>query len=192
MASESKPFLTPEQYLAQERAAAFRSEYWHGETYAMAGTSRYHARIVRNLVIALGIALRPTGCQTYSTDLRLHIPATSLYTYPDVMVTCGAEQYLDKEFDTLLNPLLIVEVLSPSTRNYDLGGKFEAYRSIASLREYLTVDSERLQVTQHWPIDGEWRVRDHRDPLAAIRLHALDNFVLQLADVYDKVDWPAS
>jgi Uma2 family endonuclease len=190
MASESKAYLTPEQYLERERVAEFRSEYWQGEMFATAGGSCYHARIIRNLLRVLGNELLSTDCQPYGVELRLHIPATGLYTYPDATVTCGEEQYLDQNFDTLLNPVLLAEVLSPSTRNYDLGGKFEAYRSIPSLREYLTIDSERIQVIQHWLSGGEWHLRDYRDPLAEIQLRSLPAVVLRMSDLYDKVNWP--
>ncbi len=118
MASDPKPsLLTPEQFLERERKAEGKSEYWQGQAFAMAGAGRFHSRTSRNVIAALTIGLRHASCQTYGSDMRLHVPATGLYTYPDVMVTCGEELYIDAVLDTLLNPALIIEVLSKSTRN---------------------------------------------------------------------------
>ncbi len=187
MASDPELFLTPEQYLTHERQAEFRSEYWHGQLFAMTGASRYHNRIAGNLSTTLHNGLRHTACRPYQADMRVHIPATGLCTYPDVLVTCGTEQFLDTEADTLLNPVLVIEVLSEATKNYDLGGKFENYRSIPSFREYLTVEQDRIGIS-HWTRqeDGLWLLREWRDPLGAIQLVSVP-LMLRIADIYDNV-----
>src|SRR6266404_1708800 len=144
MSSVPKTFLTPEQYLEIERKAEFKSEYFQGEMFAMAGAREAHNLIALNLAAALHPQLRARPCRAYISDMRVRVSATGLYTYPDILVVCGEPQFLDERRDTLLNPNLIVEVLSPSTEAYDRGRKFEHYRSVESLSEYLLVSSERI------------------------------------------------
>jgi Uma2 family endonuclease len=139
--------LTEDEYLAIERLAEFRSEFYNGEMFALAGASRRHNRIVTNLVIALGTQLRYRPCNVYSNDMRVRVANTGLFTYPDVVVTCGEEEFADDEQDTLLNPLVIFEVLSDSTEAYDRGKTFEHYQSIESLSTYVLVaqDAPRIE-----------------------------------------------
>src|SRR4051794_40673909 len=124
MSSLPRTFLTPEQYLEIERQAEFKSEYFQGDMFAMAGGSNNHNRVVFNTITSVGPGLRGTSCRGYPSDMRVHIPATGLYTYPDVIVVCGEPQLQDGRRDTLHNPTLIVEVLSPSTEAYNRGRKF--------------------------------------------------------------------
>ena len=190
MATNSKPFLSPEEYLEMERRAETKSEYWRGQMYAMSGATRNHVRITTNLIAALHQRLRGTKCNVYGPDLRVHVPATGLCTYPDVIVTCGEEKFLDVHFDTLENPLVIIEVLSDSTQNYDRGGKFFNYRSLASLAEYLTVAQDEPLV-EHFVRQHEgWLLIEHRDPLAGFALVSLPEIELPLAEVYENVEWP--
>lgn len=189
MSTDPKPFLTGEEYLELERQAEAKGEYWDGRVYAMGGASRNHARIVSNLIGILYRDLRGSKCNIYSSDLRLHIPSTGLYTYPDVIATCGEEKYLDQQFDTLLNPLLIVEVLSDSTQDYDRGRKFESYRSIESLQEYLTVAQDKPLVEQWTRQPQGWFFREQRDPQAGVVLACFPTLELRLADVYENVTW---
>ena len=144
MSSQPTTFVSPEEYLQQERLAERKSEYFQGEVFAMAGASPRHVSIVTNVVIELGQQLKRKPCRVYSADLRLRVTPAGLYTYPDIVVVCGAPQFLDGRRDTLLNPSLIIEVLSPSTEAYDRGRKFEHYQSIDSLKQYLLVASERV------------------------------------------------
>src|SRR5918993_391139 len=118
MSSNPRTLLTEEEYLALERRAEFRSEFHRGETLVMAGASRRHNRIVTNLVTAMDNQLRKRPCNVYSNDMRVKIPDTGLFTYPDLVVTCGKEEFADDQQDTLLNPLVILEVLSDSTEAY--------------------------------------------------------------------------
>jgi Uma2 family endonuclease len=132
---------TPQEYLELERKAEHKSEYFKGEIFAMSGATRQHNVISGNFYAFLHQKLKSKGCRPYGSDMRVHIPINSLYTYPDISVVCGKEAFLDNEFDTLLNPIFICEVLSTSTADYDTGGKFTLYRSIESLREYWVISS---------------------------------------------------
>ncbi len=130
---------TPAEYLAWERAAPDKHEFLGGEIFAMAGASFAHNKIVGNIVGELRDALRDRPCDVTPSDLRVKIPAVGLYTYPDAVVVCGEPQFEDDKLDTLLNPTVIVEVLSDSTEAYDRGKKFRYYRTIPSLRDYVLV-----------------------------------------------------
>src|ERR1044072_9754283 len=134
MASHPKNYFTPEEYLEMERKADCKNEYFNGEIFAMGGASPRHVLIVTNVVSELRTQLKNRPCTVYSTDLRVRVSATGLYTYPDVIVVCGEPRFADDHRDTLLNPTLIVEVLSNSTKDYDRGDKFEQYRALESFR----------------------------------------------------------
>jgi Uma2 family endonuclease len=154
---------TPEEYLAWERASPEKHEFFQGEVFAMAGATKEHNLIVGNIVGELRNALRSGLCQVYPSDLRVKIPATGLYTYPDASVVCSKPKLEDDSFDTLLNPEVIFEVLSDSSENYDRGKKFEQYRTVASLREYILVAQDRVLVEQYTRMpDGAWVLREHR------------------------------
>jgi Uma2 family endonuclease len=143
MSAHPRPHLNPEEYLAIDRAADLKSEYYDGRMYAMAGGSVRHGVIIPNLYGELGQALKGKSRTLLSNDVRLRVAPKGLYTYPDAMVVCGTIQATDDHHDTVLNPALIVEVLSPSTEAYDRGFKFEQYRSLESLREYALVSQRR-------------------------------------------------
>ena len=182
-------FLTPDQYLEIERKAGRKSEYYQGEMFAMPGASPRHGIIVINLGRELSLQLKGKPCWTYSSDVRLLVSPGGLYTYPALMVICDRPEYADHEKDTLLNPTVIIEVLSPSTKNYDLGVKAQLYRGLPSLREYLTVAQDSPHI-EHWTRLEENRgMRSEYDDLSqSIPLPSID-CVLSLAEVYDKVDW---
>jgi Uma2 family endonuclease len=191
MATQPKTYLTPEQYLEIERKAEFKSEYYQGEMFAMSGAREPHNLIVWNLSTELGVQLRKRPCRAYVADMRVRVGATGLYTYPDVAAVCGEPQFLDETRDTLLNPSLIVEVLSPSTEAYDRVRKFKHYRSVESVIEYLMVASESISTELYTrQPDGRWllaaadRLEDTLD-LQSVGAH------LSLADLYEKVDFPA-
>jgi len=184
MSSVPKTYLTPEQYLEIERKAECKSEYFQGEMFAMAGASPAHIGVVFNTILAIGPQLRSRSCRGFSSDMRVHIPATGLYTYPDVIAVCGKPQFRDGQPDSLLNPTLIVEVLSPSTEAYDRGRKFEHYRSLDSLREYLLISSERVSTDlfTRQP-DGRWLLSSADRLDASIELQTIGG-TLALADLY--------
>jgi Uma2 family endonuclease len=190
MSTQPKSFLTPEQYLEIERAAGFRSEYWNGEMYAMAGARRAHNLIGVNVTSSLGLQLRSRRCENYANDMRVRT-SSNLYTYPDAIAVCGDPQFLDDREDTLLNPSLIVEVLSPSTERYDRGLKFEQYRTIESLRDYLMLACDRMHAELFTKdTNGKWQLSEWRDPRDIVLIESIDCKLL-LADLYDKVEFPA-
>jgi Uma2 family endonuclease len=184
---------TPEEYLCRERDATERHEYYHGEVFAMAGGSPDHSLICSNVNREIGNRLKGTPCRAYESNLRVRVPRTTLYTYPDVSVICGERQFdlLDTNRETVLNPALIVEVLSPSTESWDRGGKFQNYRQIESLREYVLVSTDKpLVETFLRQPDGTWNYTPTagRDARAALRSLGIE---LPAAEIYDGVDLPA-
>jgi Uma2 family endonuclease len=184
-----KTLLTPEQYLEIERKAEYKSEYYKGEMFAMAGASLAHNHLVAAIVGEFLQQLRRSPCAVLPSDIRVVIPATGLYTYPDATVYCGEPQLLDGHKDTLLNPVLIVEVLSPSTEGYDRGRKFEHYRSIESLTTYLLIASDRVRVDLHTrQADGTWNQKSVDRLEDQIELSSI-GCRLSLADLYEKVDF---
>lgn len=183
--------LTPQEYLAIERRAPTKSEYYRGEMFAMSGASRQHVRVTGNTFALIWNQLRDRRCEVFNSDMRVKVSFSGLYTYPDASVACGQAEFDDGNFDTLLNPLVIVEVLSPSTEDYDRGKKFELYRQLPSLREYLIVAQDRVFVEHHVRQDDDsWRLTDHSDPAQTLQLSSI-NCRLPLADVYDKVEFSA-
>jgi Uma2 family endonuclease len=142
MSAVPKSRLTPAEYLAVERKATVKSEYLRGEVFAMAGASPAHNAVNDNLVIEVGSRLKGGPCRTYSSDQRVKVSATGLYTYPDIVIVCGLPDYEDGERDTLLNPQAIIEILSKSTESYDRGAKFRHYQHVESLREYVLVSQD--------------------------------------------------
>ena len=192
MSSNPKTRYTPEEYLALERSSETKHEYLNGEIFAMSGASPRHVLIVTNLVTALWSQLRRGHCRVFSTDLRVKVDPTGLYTYPDVIVLCDAPEFGDEQKDTLLNPVLIIEVLSDSTKDYDRGGKFEQYRTIESFREYLLVAQDRPHV-EHYTrqTDGSWVLHETNQMEDTIHLKSVP-CSLPLADIYDKIEFSGS
>jgi Uma2 family endonuclease len=182
--------LTPEEYLAMERHAPTKSEYLRGEVYALAGASRQHVMIMTNTIVALATRLKGRPCAVFGSDLRVKVPLTGLYTYPDVSVVCGEAQFEDREQDNLLHPTVIVEILSDSTERYDRGDKFAHYRRLESLTDYILISQHRPLV-EHFARQPEdsWLLKAYEgiEAIAAIPSIGCE---LPLADVYDKVEWP--
>jgi Uma2 family endonuclease len=180
---------TDEEYLAIDRASDAKSEYLDGVIYAMGGASARHVQIVGNVARELGNQLRDKPCIVYSTDLRVRVSRQGLYAYPDVVVVCGQPVFSDDELDTVINPLLIVEVLSSSTKNYDRGEKFERYRSIPTLQEYLLVAQDKLHIERYLrQSDGAWVLRETDSADATIDLVSV-GCRLPAAEIYFKVSF---
>jgi Uma2 family endonuclease len=188
MSSQAQKHYTPEEYLALERQAQCKSEYYAGEIFAMAGASRWHNLIVTNVLRELSLQLKGRPCTTYPSDMRVKVSPTGLYTYPDVTVVCGEAQFEDNQQDTLLNPTLIVEVLSESTEAYDRGGKFAHFRKLTSLMEYVLITQTKPHI-EHYvrQPDNRWLLSEVDSLPHAIHLPSIDCH-LALAEVYDKVD----
>jgi Uma2 family endonuclease len=187
MAAQPQARLTPEQYLEIERAAEFRHEYYDGRMYAMSGASYAHVLIAANLTRRIGNALEKRPCVVGTSDFRVRVSPDGLYTYPDVVVLCGEPKFADNQADTLLNPVLLIEVLSPSTEAYDRGFKFAQYRKLETLREYALVSQSepRVEVFGRRE-DGHWLLSEFVGMEDVCRLESLDCRI-PLADIYDKV-----
>ena len=190
MSRHPKTYLTPEEYLAAERKAEYKSEYLHGEVFAMVGASRKHNLIAGNVFGELRQQLKGKACEAYTNDMRVKVSSVGLYTYPDVVVVCGEPQFEDSYIDTLLNPTLLVEVFSESTESYDRDKKSGFYRTIESLAEYLLISQDEYRVEQYVKqSDGRWLLTDVRSPDGIVELASIKS-MLALKDIYDKVDMP--
>jgi Uma2 family endonuclease len=191
MSTVPKPYVTAEEYLHRERKAEFRSEYFRGEMFAMAGASANHNLIVGNCIQTLGLQLKKKPCRVYPSDLKLRIEATGLYTYPDLSVVCGEPQLETDAGDVLLNPVVLVEVLSDSTEAYDRGKKFEHYRTIPSLQHYVMIAQDRNSIDCFSrQADGSWSLTNGHGPEGRVVLGTID-CELAVAEVYDKVVFPS-
>jgi Uma2 family endonuclease len=193
MTSQPKTtYLTPEEYVAFERKATYKNEYIDGEVVAMTGASRRHNIIGVNISGELRQQLKGRTCEAYASDMRVRIPSKRMYTYPDVVVVCDEPQFEDDYLDTLLNPTVIIEVLSKSTERYDRFKKFAFYRTIESLAEYVLVAQHEYRVEQYAKqSDGRWVLSDHRSPEGVVELTSIQ-CTLALREVYDKVSLPPS
>jgi len=188
MSSQTKVYYTPEEYLTLERQAEDKSEYFNGEIFAMTGASRRHNLVAGNIFASLHNQLRKRPCEIYPSDMRVKVSPTGLYTYPDVIVVCGEPLFDDQQKDTLLNPTVLVEVLSKSTASYDRGEKFEHYRKLDSLAEYLVVAQNKYHA-EHYirQPDNRWLLSETDDRQQTIHLSSIE-CDLALADIYDKVE----
>lgn len=187
MSHQRKSLLTPEEYLALERASESKSEYYAGEVFAMVGASKRHNLIAANIIRVLGNQLLDRPCNVYPSNMRVKVSATGKYTYPDVVVACEEEKFDDEEKDTLLNPVVIVEVLSESTEAYDRGKKFEQYQFIESLTEYLLITQDPYRVEQYVrQSNREWRYSEYHSADDVVSISVI-GCQLPLKDVYAKV-----
>jgi len=187
MSTLASRFLSPEEYLEIERKAEDKSEYYKGEMFAMSGASRRHDRIVVPLTILIGQHLKGKRCETFSANMRVLATPSGLYTYPDLSVACDEPQFADAHVDTLTNPALLVEILSPSTENYDRGKKAKLYRAIPSLQELLFIaqDSYEVELYRRQP-DGTWSLIEARGLESAIALTSI-GYTLSLRELYERV-----
>jgi Uma2 family endonuclease len=190
MSSPPTTYLTPEEYLAIERKAESKSEYINGEIVSMTGASREHNLIVVNIAGELGQQLRECTCEMYTSSMRVRVPLALVYIYPDAAVVCDEPKFEDDYLDTLLNPTLIIEVLSESTEGYDRGKKFGFYRTIPSLAEYLLIaqDEQRIEQYTKQP-DGRWLLSEYHSTEDVAELASIQ-CQLALTEVYDKVVLP--
>jgi len=182
----TKTHYTVEDYLTLERSASYKSEYRDGQIYAMTGASRKHNLVSGNIYRELSLQLKKRPCEAYINDMRVKAAEASSYHYPDVAVVCGTPQFEDAQVDTLLNPTVLIEVLSPSTEAYDRGSKFAHYRKIASLREYLLVAQDQPNIERYVRQGDVWILSEATGIEASMSLDSID-CVLSLREVYDKV-----
>lgn len=179
---------TPEEYLELEEQAEYKSEYHDGEIIPVAGGTTNHNEICLNLAANLKFGLKEQNYRVYIGDVRLWIPRYRVYTYPDVMVIKGESIYTDNGNTTVTNPILIAEILSKSTQNYDQGEKFTYYRSIPELEEYILISQSKYQIMQYAKMESQkWLLSEYETEDSAIQLSAIA-FELQLSDIYRGVD----
>jgi len=178
-------YISQEEYLELERTATEKHEYYQGEIFAMSGASLEHNAIFSNLFGEIAHRLKGKNCKPFGSDLRIHIPKNTLYTYPDITIICGKPELTDDKFDTTTNPSVIIELLSKSTRNYDKGEKFTLYRDIDSLKEYILVDTEKIHVEKHLRhADNSWQLTDYKSLDKSFSIETV-NVTLSLRDVYE-------
>lgn len=177
------------EYLELERTGLQKHEYYRGTIFALAGSSEAHNLILSNIVTSLNTQLRSRSCKVYPSDMRLKIPGTGLYTYPDISVVCGTAQFDDPKRDTLLNPLVVIEILSPSTESYDRGKKFQHYRTIESLCDYLLISQDEQRI-EHYvrQQDNNWLLISYAHSHSSCYLQSIDS-TLSFEDVYNKVEF---
>ena len=180
---------TAAEYLELERQAEYKSEFVDGEIFAFAGASEAHNLIATNCIAELRGQLKETPCKLYPSDMRVQLARSTRYTYPDITVVCGEAEFIDEKRDTLTNPTLVIEILSPSTEGYDRGEKFESYRQLSSLQTYVLVAQGRPFVEVFERQAGErWLLAEHRGLDSSIPLPSV-GCELQLAEVYDRIDF---
>ncbi len=182
-------WVTEEQYLALDRAAEVRNEFLDGEMIAMSGGSMRHARLQQNISSELYICLRGTQCEAFGPDFRVRV-SRRMYAYPDVSVVCGKPILADERQDILLNPVVIFEILSPSTEKYDRGVKFQLYRTIDFLKNYVLVDQNQVRI-EHYSreTDNTWTLHDHDKLHDEVEIASL-GVSLPLNRIYDRVELP--
>lgn len=181
-----KANYTIQEYLEIEKASDIKHEFFGGEVFAMAGASLRHVIIATNLLVQTALQLKGKSCHPYGSDMRIHIPENTLFTYPDISIICGDVVPSPEDEDTAIQPIVLIEILSPATKNYDRGEKFRLYRDIPSLKEYILVDSEsvnieafRLNAGRHWELE-EYRAVDNILEINAVFLS------IALQDIYER------
>ena len=179
-------YLTPEEYLDWERKSDTKHEYLRGEIIAMSGASREHSLIVTSISGELYIQLKEGICEVHTNDMRVRTHPETSYFYPDVVVVCGEPRFEDNAFDTLLNPIVLVEVLSPSTQAYDRGEKFKNYQQLTSLQEYILVSQDEVHIEHYRRQETQWKLTEFRSLENVLSLTAIE-CELSLEDIYRRV-----
>ena len=189
MSAPASQRLTPEEYLAFERASEAKHEFYDGQVFAMAGTSLNHARISKNIVKSVDSQSTSTGCEAFSGDIRVKVSARGFYTYPDIVTVCGTPELEDSVLDTLLNPKVIFEVLSPSTESYDRGRKFALYQGLDTLTDYVLVSQDTCRVEHYEREDaGHWRLAVHDSIDQSLQVRSV-GCEIPLREIYDRVEF---
>lgn len=189
MQKYAEKYYTPEEFLALEEGAKYRSEYYKGEIFAMAGASKNHNRIIGNLYLKLSASLDNSNCEVFITEIKIWIKEKDLFTYPDLVLVCGKSEFYPERNDTITNPIVIIEVLSDSTKNYDRVEKFEFYRAIPAFREYILVDQYRIHVEHFYLVDkGKWIYTDYSDMNDLLKFHNIE-FQISMKDIYNRVEF---
>ena len=177
-------FISQQEYLEAERLALDKHEYFRGEIFAMSGASIPHNIISKNILVDIAVKLNGKSCEPFGSDLRIHIPKSTLYTYPDISIICGEIETTDDNFDTITNPSVIIEILSKSTRDYDKGGKFTLYRQIETLQEYFLIDSENIMVEKFIRNkDNSWQLTEYKNLDESFTVNTVE-IEMHLSEIY--------
>jgi Uma2 family endonuclease len=185
-------YITPDEYLAMEEAAAYKSEYYRGEIFAIAGASKNHNRINFDLGTSVNLALKGTNCEVFANEMKLWIKAGNIFTYPDLMIVCGKAEFYEGRDDTLVNPIVIFEVLSDSTKVRDRVEKFDFYRSIPTFQEYILIDQYKIHVEQMYlETRNKWILSEYNEITDVLKL-AKVNAQIPLQEIYRRVEFAAS
>ena len=192
MSTSPKQLLTEQEYLAIERSAETRSEFYNGEMFAMTGASRRHNLICVNVVSGLHQQFAERSCEVYQSDMRVKVDASGLYTYPDIVATCSSPDFEDDTMDTLLNPQVIFEVLSDTTEAYDRGTKFGHYRKVDSLQDYILISQNAVRVERYTrQSDGQWLLWSTDEPGDSLVISSI-GCTLSLTDIYARISFDNS
>ena len=177
---------TIEEYLEMEKAATEKHEYYQGEIFAMSGPKFQHVQVCTNLLTSLAQKLKGKSCRPLNSDMRVHIEKNTLFTYPDISIVCGDPLFLNDDEWNLLNPTVIFEVLSPSTKNYDRGEKFRLYRDIPTLKEYVLVDPEAILI-EAYAINKQtlWQLKEYKNIDETLQLNSI-GVSLELKEIYER------
>lgn len=187
VAANGKKVFSIEEYLEFEEASDERHEYYHGEIFAMSAPKVQHSIIAVNITVFLGRKLKDKGCRPFNVNTRIHIPSNTLFTYPDVFLICGDIKTMNNDNWNVLNPSVIFEILSPSTRNYDRGKKFELYKDIPTLKEYILVDSKKVHVQSFYKNKhGNWELTEYTSLTEKLKIKTVD-LAIKLSDIYEDV-----
>lgn len=182
-------YITEEEYLKAEEKSLTKNEYYKGEIFAMAGASISHNRITRNTQTEIDIFLRDKSCEIFPSDLRIQVEANSLFTYPDLSIVCTDLEFYKKRKDTIRNPTVLIEVLSPSTQNYDRGEKFALYRDLPSLKEYILISSTKILIEKYTKqSDNEWIFTEFKKPTDQFEIESI-GFLVTVEALYRKVNF---
>jgi Uma2 family endonuclease len=180
--------ISPEEYLERERKAEYKSEYWHGEVFAMSGAVANHVLICTNLNFCIEGQLRNSSCYVFGPDMKVGLTKKRGFSYPDLSIVCGEPRFYDDVQDVLMNPVVILEVLSNSTRDFDLGSKFLEYKRLPSLKHYVTIEQYiRFVGHNERQSDGSWRNDDLTGEDDVLRLHAV-GIEVPLSEIYHRIE----
>jgi len=188
MLQPKQEYISAEEYFAMEEYAEYKSEYYHGEIFAMAGASIHHNLIVSNVITALNNSLRGRDCFVFPSDIKVEVDRAKHYTYPDVTVVCGRIDFSTDRKDTVANPLIIFEILSESTADYDRGAKFRAYRKIPSLQNYITVDQYSCCVEHYYRNESGFWVLEEFDSVSDHVTFRSPDVKISLKDIYYRIE----
>lgn len=183
-----KRHYTVKEYLAMEKPSTVKHEYYQGEIFAMSGAGLNHNKIFSNVFIELGNRLKNKSCRPYGSDMRMNIPENTLFTYPDISIYCNGLKHSDVDEETFILPTVIIEILSPSTKNYDRGKKFSLYKDIPSLKEYIMIDSESISVEAYYINEEKnWMLNEHKE-ISGILTFVSMGFDVPLSEIYNYVN----